>query len=219
MFLLARTPTVSPMADNLKAGLALICGSLGAVITMAVHPTGATPHLAIVSGAAHGLALLSVLLLLLGTLGLTHLLDGSDRLAIAALVTYSFAAVAVMFAGTVSGFIMPNLLSMMGRDTPAGGPSWRIVIAAFFQINQAFSKLYSVGGALAICLWSITSLRQNRAKAAATFGLISAPLITLLILVGHLRLNVHGMAAVMLSQVIWFVLMGFWLKVQPQPAG
>ncbi len=185
---------------------------------MAVHPTGATPHLNIVSGIAHGLALLSVLLLLLGTLGLTRLLNQPDRLAVAALVTYSFAAVAVMLAATVSGFIMPNLLAM-ARDTPAAGPPWRIVIAAVFQINQAFSKLYSVGGALAICLWSITSLRQNRAKAVATFGLISAPLVTLLILVGHLRLDIHGMTAVMLSQVFWFVLMGFWLKAQPHPAG
>ena len=186
---------------------------------MAIHPTGATSHLNIVSGIAHGLALLSILLLLLGTLGMTRLLNQPDRLAVAALVTYSFAAVAIMLAATVSGFIMPNLLAMMARDTPAGGPPWRIVIAAFFQINQAFSKLYSVGAALAICLWSITSLRQNRAKAVATFGLISALVVVLLILVGHLRLDIHGMTAVMLSQVLWFVLMGFWLKAQPHPAG
>lgn len=217
--MLARTLKVSPMTDHKKAGIALICGSLGATITMVVHPTGATPHLNIVSGITHGLALLSVLMLLLGTFGLTLRLNNSDRLAVTALAVYAFATVAVMLAATVSGFIMPNLLIMMARDTAAGGPPWRIVIAAFFQINQVFSKLYSVGGALAICLWSITGLRQNQAKTIATYGLVSAPLVALLVLVGHLRLNIHGMAAVMLSQVMWFALMGVWLKAQPQTVG
>ena len=207
------------MTDNKKAGTLLICGSLGAAVTMAIHPTGVTPHLNIVSGIAHGLALLSVLMLLLGSFGLTLVLNNSDRLAVAALAVYAFAAVAVMFAATVSGFIMPNLLNMMARDTAVGGPPWRIVIAAFFQMNQAFSKLYSVGGALAICLWSIAGLRQNQAKTISTYGLVSAPLVALLILVGHIRLDIHGMAAVMLSQVIWFVLMGAWLNTQHRPAG
>jgi hypothetical protein len=204
------------MTDNRKAGMALMCGSLGAVATMAIHPTGSTPHLSIVSGIAHGLALLSILLLLLGTIGLSVMLNAGDRLAVTALVTYSFATVAVMLAATVSGFIMPNLLSMMARDTAAGGAPWRIVIASFFQINQAFSKLYSVGGSLAICLWSIACLRQGRPMASAIYGAVSAPLVALLILVGHLRLDIHGMAIVMLSQVVWFVLMGVWLRTQPQ---
>ena len=204
------------MTDNRKAGIALICGSFGAVATMAIHPTGSTPHLSIVSAIAHGLALLSILLLLLGTIGLTVILNAGDRLAVTALVTYSFATVAVMLAATVSGFIMPNLISMMARDTAAGGAPWRIVIASFFQINQVFSKLYSVGGSLAICLWSVACLRQGRPMASAIYGAVSAPLVVLLILVGHLRLDIHGMAIVMLSQVIWFVLMGVWLRTQTQ---
>lgn len=183
---------------------------------MAIHPTGSTPHLSIVSGIAHGLALLSILLLLLGTIGLTVILNVGDRLAVTALVTYSFATVAIMLAATVSGFIMPNLISMMARDTAAGGAPWRIVIASFFQINQAFFKPYSVGGSLAICLWSLACLRQGRPMASAIYGAVSAPLVALLILVGHLRLDIHGMAIVMLSQVIWFVLMGVWLRTQTQ---
>ncbi len=179
---------------------------------MAIHPTAATPHLGVVSGVAHGLALLSVLLLWLGTFGLTMSLNAPDRLAVAALAVYGFASVAVMIAGTVSGFIMPNLLNMMARDIPSAAPLWRIVTASIFQINQAFSKLYSVAGALAICLWSISCLRQGRSRALAIYGVISAPLIALLILIGHLRLNIHGMAVVMLTQVIWFVGVGIWLR-------
>ena len=40
------------------------------------------------------------------------------------------------------------------------------------------------------------------------FGCLALPLIALLIFVGHLLLDVLGMAAVMLSEVIWFVGIG-----------
>lgn len=43
------------------------------------------------------------------------------------------------------------------------------------------------------------------------YGVVTGPLVVLLIAVGHLRLNVHGMTAVMVSQVIWFVGMGVGL--------
>jgi hypothetical protein len=43
------------------------------------------------------------------------------------------------------------------------------------------------------------------------FGCLTSPLIALLIFVGHLLLDVHGMAAVMLSEVIWFVGIGVGL--------
>ena len=43
------------------------------------------------------------------------------------------------------------------------------------------------------------------------FGCLTSPLIALLIFVGRLLLDVHGMAAVMLSEVIWFVGIGVGL--------
>ena len=165
--------------------------------------------MATVSGIAHGLALASVLLLFLGTCGLTRSLTGPDRLAFSALVTYGFAAVAIMIAASVSGWIVPDIMKQMARDVLNNNGSqadWRIVIAAMFQINQAMARIYSVGAAVAITLWSLRCLRSGQlSRGMAAYGCVAAPLIAILIFVGHLRLDVHGMAVVMLSEVIWFV--------------
>ena len=169
-------------------------------------------RLATVSGIAHGLALASVLLLFLGTCGLTRALTGPDRLAFSALVTYGFAAVAIMIAASVSGWIVPDTMRLMARDVTTNSGSqadWRIVILAMFQINQAMARICSVGAAVAITLWSARCLRSGQlSRGMATYGCVTAPLICVLILVGHLRLDVHGMAVVMLSEVVWFVGMG-----------
>jgi len=215
------------MTDNRKAGWALILGSVGGMVTMAIHPVAGGPmtpaqieRLAIVSGIAHGLALVSVLLLFLGTCGLTRALAGPDRLAFSALVTYGFAAVAIMIAASVSGWIMPGIMKQMARDVATNSASqgdYRIVIGAIFQINQAMSRIYSVGAAVAIMLWSVRCLRGGLLwQGMAWYGCVISPLIAVLILVGHLRLDVHGMAAVLLSEVIWFVGMAIALwKANP----
>jgi hypothetical protein len=152
------------------------------------------------------------LLLFLGTCGLAKFLAGPERMAFSALVTYGFAAVAVMIAASVSGWIVPDMMKMMTHDVTANEGTWRIVIASIFRINQAMSRIYSVGAAVAITLWSVCCLRERRlSRGMAIFGCVTAPLIAALIFVGHLRLDVHGMTVVMLSEVIWFVGMGVGL--------
>jgi ABC-type multidrug transport system fused ATPase/permease subunit len=207
------------MTDNRKAGWALILGSVGGMVTMAIHPVGGgklsaeqVGHLMSMSGIAHGLALVSVLLLFPGTCGLAKFLAGPDRMAFSALVTYGFAAVAIMIAASVSGWIVPDIMKLMTRDVAANEGTWRMMIASIFRINQAMARIYSVGAAVAITLWSVCCLREGRlSRGMAIFGCVTAPLIAVLIFVGHLRLDVHGMTVVMLSEVIWFVGMGVGL--------
>jgi hypothetical protein len=198
------------MTDNRKSGIALIAGSLGGIITMAIHPTAGgalTPaqfeRLAVLSAVAHSLAMISFLLLFLGACGLTLRLAHPDRLAFSALVIYGFAAVAVLIATAVSGFIVPNIMRHMVRDVPAAAPQWRIVIDSVFQINQAFARIFTVAASASMALWSAAALRNG--------GLAR---------VGHLRLDVHGMAIVVLCQTIWFVCAGVELyrqRLVPSP--
>ncbi len=132
-----------------------------------------------------------------------------DRLAFAALVTYGFACVAIMIAAAVSGFIIPDIMRHMVRDVPAAAPQWNIVIVGIFQINQAFARIYSVGVSAAIVLWSASALRNGGfTRGIAIYGCVIAPLIVVGIAVGHLRLDVHGMTAVVLGQAVWFVIVG-----------
>lgn len=204
--------------------MALIAGSVGGMLTMAVHPTAGGPltpadvqRLSVVSAVAHSLALVSVLLLFLGACGVYRWLAADDRLSLAALVTYGFSCVAIMIAAAVSGYIVPAMLQRMVRDVPEAAHTWQIVTASIFEINQAFSRIYSVGSAIAIFLWSVSGWRSGRlAKGVAVYGCVSAVATAIAIGSGHLRLNVHGMAAVMLAEVIWFVLVGAQLMSTPE---
>jgi hypothetical protein len=204
------------MTDDRKSGIALIAGSLGGVLTMAIHPTAAASltaeqvgHLSVISGIAHSLAMVSVLLLFLGACGLARRLAAADRISFAAIVTYGFACVAIMIAAAVSGFIVPGIMKHMVRDVPAAEHQWQIVIDGIFQINQAFARVYSVAASIAIILWSVSALRNGGlGRGVAIYGCVVAPLIIVGIGIGHLRLDVHGMAVVMLGQTIWFILVG-----------
>ncbi|KAA6456427.1 hypothetical protein DYQ86_25130 [Acidobacteria bacterium AB60] len=209
------------MSDDRKSGIAFLAGSLGCIVTMAIHPIGRgimTPAqaegLARMSEIAHALAMVSFLILFLGALGVTRRLESRDarpaprRYAVAALVLYSFAAVAMMLATAVSGFIEPELIRRMVNDA-ANAQQWRLIIEAVFTFNQAFARIYSVAASGAILLWSAAALRDgglNRGSAA--YGCLAAIAVTILIAVGHLRLNLHGMAVVVFAQTLWFVLAG-----------
>ena len=195
------------MTDDRKSGIALIAGSLGGIVTMAIHPTG-TASLSL-AGAAHSLGMLSVLVLFLGACGLQRHLAATDRISFAAIVTYGFACVAALIAMAVSGFIIPDIMKHMVRDVPAAAHQWQIVIDGIFQINQGFALIFSVGAAAAIIIWSVSALRNERlGRGVAIYGCVMALLTIFGIGVGHLRLDVHGMTVVVLGQVIWFIIVG-----------
>jgi hypothetical protein len=116
----------------LRSSITIIAGSLGGILTMAIHPTGAgsltadqVAHLSIVSAAAHSIAMVSVLLLFLGACGLARRTASADRLSFAAIVTYGFACVAIVIAAAVSGFIVPGIMKHMVRDVPANAHQWQ----------------------------------------------------------------------------------------------
>jgi hypothetical protein len=204
------------MTDDRKSGIALIAGSLGGVLTMAIHPTGAASltadqvaHLAVASAAAHSLAMVSFVVLFLGGCGLARSIGALDRIAFSAIVTYGFACVAGFIATAVSGFIVPSIMRHMILDVPATAQQWRIVIDGIFQINQAFARIYSVAASLAIILWSVSALRNGGfGRGVATYGCVIAPLIIVGIVIGRVRLNVHAMAMVVSGQAIWSVMVG-----------
>jgi len=204
------------MTDDRKSGIALIAGSFGGILTMAIHPTAAghlTPdhvaHLAVGSAIAHSLAMVSFVALFLGACGLARRIAAADRIAFSGLVTYGVACVAVLIATAVSGFIVPDIMRLMARDVPSSAQQWKIVISSIFQINQAFARIYTVAASVAIILWSVSALRNGGlGRKVASYGCLIAPLIILGIVSGHLRLDVHGMGAVVLGQAIWFILVG-----------
>jgi len=210
------------MTDDRKSGIALIAGSIGGIVTMAIHPTAGGPltaeqigRLAIVSGVAHALAMVSTLVLFLGAFGLAKHIATSDRMSFAGIVIFALACMAIVIAAAVSGFIVPGIMQHMAHDV-ANMRTWQIVIDAVFQINQAFANIFSVAASIAVILWSASSLRnRGLGRGVAIYGCTVGALIIAGIGIGHLRLNVHGMAVVWLGLTIWFIVAGAELYSLP----
>jgi len=214
--------TVEHMTDLRKSGLALIIGSIGGIVTMAIHPTASVglaaatfQHLAFHSAIAHSLAMVSNIVMVLGACGLAQRLRAPDRLAFAGLVVYLFAAVSILIATAVSGFIVPDMMVRMLQDPPAAAPQWHIAIFSAFAINQAFAKIYSVAVCGAMVLWSIAALRNGGlSRVLAIYACLAAPVLVVLLAIGMIRLNVLGMTIVVLAQAVWFVGVGVQLNAE-----
>ena len=207
-------------------GSALIAGALAGMMTMLMHPTGNqlladVQHMAPLGMAVHALALVALPVSFFGAIGLSRVLGyGSNsgnggNAALAGLVAYGMAQLAVMIAAVASGFLAPALAVQMVGTTGAEHD----VAAALFHytgaINQAFAKVFVIASSCAILLWSATILTHGQlARAAGVLGAIVGALVLFAVLVGHLRLDVHGFGAVVLCQGLWMVTVGVLLMRQ-----
>lgn len=204
------------MTDDRRGGIALIAGAAGGIVTMSIHPSGhdlfapgqftAMARLAVV---AHALALASVPVSFLGAMALSRRLATPDRLALAALVTYAFASVAVMSAAVVSGLVGPTLVRQILAAEPPVKTGWEIVFRYNGLLNQAFARVYVVASSIAIIFWSASILRSSAlARGVGIWGCLVGPMILIALFSGHLTLGVHGFGLVMLAQASWFIAVG-----------
>jgi hypothetical protein len=204
------------MTDDRRGGIALIAGAAGAIVTMSIHPSGhdlfapdqfaTMARLAVV---AHALALATVPVSFLGAMALSRRVSTPERLALAALVTYAFASVAVMSAAVVSGLVGPTLVRRILAAEPEAKPGWEIAFRYNGLLNQAFARVYVVASAAAIVLWSASILRSGAlARGVGICGCLVGPAILIALLSGHLTLGVHGFGLVVLAQASWFIAVG-----------
>ena len=200
------------MKINTAYGLALIVGTVGAIVTMAFHPTGFDPHASVEAVAhdmsilvgVHTLALLSVPLLVFGFVGVTMRAGWHRPEALLAFIIYALSAVAIMFAGIADGLINAALIPEMTGASDLKLQALKAALSYNFQFNQACAKVFVVGTSLAIILWSITLFRfgvlERRIgiigwfiSLAALFGLLS----------GHVHMSAHGFGLIVLLQAVW----------------
>jgi hypothetical protein len=211
--------TVQRMTDNRMSGLALILGSAGSIITMALHPTGhdlAVPgQLAPVTHmivAVHALALICLPVMFLGAWGLSRSLAAPNRLSMMALVFYGFATVAVMNAAAVSGFMSPYIAEQMAKPDSAMHDMWHAMFHYNGQLNQAFAMVFVVAVSVAIVLWSSAILKSKQfAASVGIYGCLLGPVTIVAVLSGHVTLGVHGFGMIVLCQAIWYVFVGVTL--------
>jgi hypothetical protein len=202
------------MKDNRMGGIALIAGTIGGVVTLAIHPSGHDlfvpeqfTHTAYMLVVAHALAIASMVVVFLGALVLTRCL-ASDRCGIAALVVYGFASMAVMSAAVIDGFIGPGVLRKAIFTAPPVSEQWRVLLAYNELLNQGFAQVFVVGSAVAIVLWSASIVRSRLlALAAGIYGLLLG-MGSVIAIVAGISGQANAMHLVMLGQLIWFLVVG-----------
>jgi hypothetical protein len=207
------------MTDDRKSGLALIVGSAAGIITMVLHPTGhdlSAPgqleSAARMLFAVHSLALAGLPVLFLGAWGFSRRVENGERIATAALVTYSFALAAIMIAAVFDGLVAPVLARQMAAAFPPKIEIWRMLLYFDFRLNQAFAQLYVAASSIAIVLWSISIIRSRTLpRGVAIYGAILGPIILIALLSGHLPLGAHGFGVVWFCQAIWCITIGVLL--------
>lgn len=195
-------------------GSALIAGTLAGMVTMVLHPTGSqlladVQRVAPVGIAVHALALAGLPITFFGAIGLTRKLSLDGEGPIAALVAYGMAAVAVLIAAVASGLLATGLASHLAV---ASGTDRELTAALFNytgQINQAFAKVYAIASSVAILLWSGAIVSHGRlARGSGILGIVVGVLALLAVTIGHMRLDVHGFGAVVLTQGVWMIIVG-----------
>ena len=157
-----------PMTNNRWSGVALIAGSVGSIITMALHPSGRVAPEQMESMirmliGVHALALASTPVLFIGAWGLSWRSPSRDRLTLAALVFYTFALLAIMNAAVADGLVTPNIFRQMvaSAGSPAAIDGWKMVSRYNFYVNQGYAQVFVAASSLAIILWSIAILRKR----------------------------------------------------------
>lgn len=204
------------MTNDRMGGLALIAGSVAGIITMSQHPTaedlfapGQLAPMARMLIAVHALALVSLPVLFLGALVLWRRLGSGDGFAIAGLVLYAFATVAVMNAAVFDGLVTASIARQIAAGTPTASEGWRIAFQYNGHLNQAFARVFVVASAAAIVLWSVAIIRNSAlARALGWYGCVLGPITVFAVFPGHLRLDPHGFGLIVLGQAVWFISAG-----------
>lgn len=205
------------MSTSRNAAIALFTGSIGGLVTMALHPTGHDVVRNASAGAAntlttavHILALLAQPLLLAGTLALTLRFRARRDVAVCAYIFFAVATVAVIIAAVASGFLAPSVLRGYAE---ADEPARAVMMNALTytgRVNQAFAMVYVTFSGAAILLWSVAALLGGELpRSLARYGIPLGVALILGIMSGYLRLNVHGFGLVVLGEGAWMV----WVAV------
>ena len=207
------------MTNDQMAGLALIAGSAGVIVTLSLHPSGrelfepgtfnSAAHALV---AVHSLALCSLPVWFLGACGLSRRVgSGSpdDQFGLAGLVLYGFAVAAMMIAVVMDGLVTPGLARQIIDTTGTVGQGWRIAFNYNGMLNQAFAHVFIVASSAAIILWSVSIVRNRvLARELGVCGSLLGAATLIMLLSGQLDRQAHLFGVVIIGQAIWFIAAG-----------
>lgn len=200
---------------------ALIVGSILYIALMAVHPNhvGAPiiGHLSL-SALVHGTAMVINPLIAFGFLALTLRLGANRPLPLLAFSFYLFSAIIVLLAGTMSGFMIPEIMQA-GREPPrmfamaAEDPETRRMLLQTLAtytvwLNRSFAQVHVALFSIAMVIWSLAwPARAVTDWIVRILGLVLGLGVLAWQLSGHLTMEAqHGALVVTLAHSLWTML-------------
>lgn len=218
------------------SGLALIVGGAMLLAVMTHHPEPRAGDmesffeevrgLASLSRVVHGGALLAMLMLVFGFFGFVRVLDRFSVRQRASLVLFGFGALAGGAAGLINGFLAPGLAERYEGADLATLETVRPVLRAASEIAGLCAKASVVGWSAALVFvgwflvatagrlggrgWAGDGGSGGRWLGALALLCGVPPLVS--IFAGWLAVDVFGYTLFVASQVIWFVVAGWWLR-------
>jgi hypothetical protein len=214
------------MIDDRYSGVALILGSAGIIITLALHPSDrglfqpdTFQSAARTLMAVHSIALFSFPILFVGAYGLSRRLSplpNTFPFALSGLVFYSFALASMMIGVAFDGLVSPGLAKQIISTTGSIGQGWRIAFNYNSLVDQAFVRVFVMGSSIAVLLWSASILRTKLSRGSGIFGFILGVGTIAAQLTGAMDRAPHTFLMVLVAQALWFTILGVILSRTPQ---
>src|ERR1700693_6252299 len=168
------------MTKHLRlSGWALIAGSVGLLVTLILHPSerglfdpAQTESVGRTTIMVHSVALFALPLLFMGAVGIYRRIGWNSSVALAGLIIYGFALVAILNAIVIDGLVTPGLGRAIANATPDKAAEWNIALKHNGLLDQAFMSVFLIASSLAIALWSVAIVRTGAfARVIGIFGL------------------------------------------------
>ena len=203
------------MNRDKASAVAIVLGAVAFIVTMGLHPTGGDleyiQKIAPVVVGTHSLAIASLVLVVLGFLGLTARL-AEDVLAPAGMVTFAFGAIAGMCAAVLNGLALPALAQHHAQSDEATLETLRVILGYNHALNASFARVFMVATAVATVLWSIAILRTHALpRWTGAVGAVAGVGALGLLLVGAVGIDVHDFGLFVFAYSAWAILIGVQL--------
>lgn len=208
------------MSSDRICGAALIGGAIAMLGTGVLHPTGGQllasadsfAHHAPINVLAHSLALVGVWLTSIGVFGVARRLGLHRMDVMAGLVAYGMVAILIGVAAVTDGLVATRLAEdFVDADLAAGRDDARRLMQFCYYLASSLSRVYVVGMAVALLLWSWAAWRTRFDRGLPWIGGAIALMAIGAQLSGHLRMNVHDVMVLAAGQSLWLLWAGFSL--------
>lgn len=216
---MTQTPASESIALRRASAAAIALASLATLALAMIHPT-VGPHghagagFLALTGWVHGAFLLASGLLVFGFWGFAEQLGLSRPTVRAGFLAYATGAFAHIGAGLVNGFVVRDMLSLAAAPERLEALRPALVFAALLNRNLSLLGAFSLS--LAMVLWSFALMAgRPRRPVLAAIGLVTGLVTPALLMLGIMKIDVHGLLAQM-ALLAAFALPAAWLLARDE---